>query len=109
MKALNREHFTNSGVLNDLPLLTRLAVEAGADEEGVKDFLNSKRGVEEILKVVDYVHELGIHSIPTLVVNGAVLVGGAAGEEEIFQSVVRVIEGGGEGGRGFGDFLKKIV
>lgn len=78
---LNRRHFTEAGILNDRSLLLDTAekVLGGVrDREKCGDFLASSRGVDAVLRTVDMVHELGIHGIPTLVVDGGRTVLGGA-------------------------------
>jgi len=82
---LNRRHFTERGVLDDMELLLE-AVDAvnlwyaanparspgGLDREAVRVYLDSTRGMAAVLRVYDEVQRLGIYSIPTVVADGQV-------------------------------------
>lgn len=92
---LNRKHFTESGILNDKMLLLDAAESVlGSDErQKCSEFLGSYRGVEAVMRTVDAVHELGIHSIPTLVIDGGrVVMSGAERAESIAETLLDVCE-----------------
>lgn len=88
---LNRKHFTEGGILNDESLLLSAIDEIGLDRQKCKEFLDSKEGTEEILKMVDMVHALGIHGIPVLIINGGqAVIQGAAHADEIASQLRQV-------------------
>eukprot|EP00602_Paraphysomonas_sp_CaronLab_P007948 CAMPEP_0185035476 /NCGR_PEP_ID=MMETSP1103-20130426/26918_1 /TAXON_ID=36769 /ORGANISM="Paraphysomonas bandaiensis, Strain Caron Lab Isolate" /LENGTH=218 /DNA_ID=CAMNT_0027572571 /DNA_START=187 /DNA_END=843 /DNA_ORIENTATION=+ len=91
---LNKKHFTESGILNDTDLLLDSAEAVGADRRVCATFLESSRGKDAVLRTVDMVHELGIHSIPTLVVDGRYVVSGAARADEVANTLRQVIRDG---------------
>lgn len=50
-----------------------------------EEFLHSKRGEASVWHIVNRLHDLGIHSIPTLIVNGgSACISGAANCDEVF-------------------------
>jgi predicted DsbA family dithiol-disulfide isomerase len=81
--SLNRRHFTEGGALNDLNLLLGAAEDVGVDTIDANTFLASSQGETEVLRAVDIVHQLGIHSIPTLIVDGQYMLNGATHYNEI--------------------------
>lgn len=94
---LNRKHFTEGGILNDLNMLLDSVEEIGLGADGraeCEQFLRSTIGVEAIFRTVDEIHSLGIHSIPTAVVDGQYLIGGTAPIEEIYSLLKHVVSKG---------------
>ena len=101
--------------LNDRPrlaavvaeLLSSLLKENSPSETDLLDFLNGDEGREEIMRALQTLRELGIHSIPKFIIEGKTLVDGAAGSE-VFVDVFRTIERRGtvHGGPVFGDILR---
>mmetsp|Transcript_22195 Transcript_22195/g.64456 ORF Transcript_22195/g.64456 Transcript_22195/m.64456 type:complete len:211 (-) Transcript_22195:307-939(-) len=68
---LNHLHFERGVKLNDKKMLAReSAAVAGVDEDAARKFLASDQGKDEILRTVEHVHRLGIHGIPTFVIDG---------------------------------------
>lgn len=57
-------------MLNDMTCLLDAAAEVGLEVFACETFLRSTKGEREILQTVDYVHSIGVHSIPTLVIDG---------------------------------------
>lgn len=111
--SLNRRHFQEAGILNDLSLLLDAVAEVGP-EHGLNvgeaeaflqghDAAGSRSAAvaaaaaaaaseAEVLAAVERVHdELGVHSIPTLLIDGGrVLLGGVASMEarsEVFDAL----------------------
>lgn len=107
--ALNRRHFIESGVLNDPELLKGalgdVGVGPGTGLEEAQAFLESGRGTRAVLSMYDTVTEqMGIHSIPTLIVDGKYMVSGAARSGEVLKMLERVLTEGPSGTNGiFGD------
>lgn len=85
---LNRKHFTEAGVLND-PSLLRSAVQElklpEAQEAQCLRFLADpdEPGKQEVLDLLKRVEAVGIHGIPVLIVDGSLLVQGAARAPEV--------------------------
>ena len=108
---LNRRHFLQAGVLNDRALLVESLGTLQLSESQMSDaiaFLDSGRGEDQILALYDRVtRQFGIHSIPTLVVDGRYTVSGAQTADEVLQVLLHASDrhdeakGGGE--RLFGD------
>lgn len=85
--ALNRRHFSEGGALNDLDILLSSAEEVGVDTTEANIFLSSTQGEDEVLKAVEIVHQFGIHSIPTLIIDGQFILNGATDFEEICEAL----------------------
>jgi len=102
---LNRKHFLEAGVLNDRAMLAAALEETfegreGAELDAALRFLDSTRGTDEVLAHWDRVQSLGIHSIPTLIVDAKHTTSGAARSGEILQLLERVVrERGPSGGK----------
>lgn len=90
---LNKKHFTESGILNDKQLLLDSAVAAGCDRDACATFLSSSKLVPEIMATVNKVHSLGIHSIPTLLIDGGrIIVQGAAEAAEVAAGLRKAVQ-----------------
>lgn len=91
---MNVGHFTESKVLNDSSFLLLCCEKAGlasSDVELCASFLSSSKGTSAVLRVVDELQRMGVHSIPTLcVANGAEVLSGAAGRAEVLSCLRRV-------------------
>mmetsp|Transcript_6323 Transcript_6323/g.8173 ORF Transcript_6323/g.8173 Transcript_6323/m.8173 type:complete len:172 (-) Transcript_6323:138-653(-) len=85
--ALNYKHFSHGGILNDMNLLLDCIHEVGIDSNEAKIFLDSTKGENEILNTVDLVHQYGINSIPTLIIDGQYILNGATHTNEICQAL----------------------
>lgn len=88
---LHEEHFVKRGLLNDLAVLTQAAVSAGVDAASAEAFLCSDELASSILRLADEVHAMGIHSIPTLFINGEPALSGAAGKNDVLEALRRAI------------------
>ena len=101
---LNRRHFLEAGVLNDITLLKEAVASIGlraADQKLTFDYIDSDRGVEETLYLYEQTQRLGINSIPTLVIDGQYLVSGAAQSDEIQRVLESALSQGLSGKLGF--------
>jgi predicted DsbA family dithiol-disulfide isomerase len=66
--------------------------EIGLNRHECEEFLDSEEGIKEILRTVDIVHSLGIHSIPVLIINGGqAIVQGAAVADEVMDKLREVL------------------
>ena len=92
--AIQDKHFTCSGVLADHGLLVSTAVALGHDEQAITNFLASGRGREQVLQLYDRALELGVTSIPKLIVDGrgGMVVQGAETSEELAQLFTRFLQ-----------------
>jgi hypothetical protein len=99
---LNKKHFTEGAILNDTTFLLRSCEEVNfvftnnddggtvpsvtpIDTQEVAEFFNSKLGEASVWRTINHLHEIGIDSIPTLIVNGGSShVSGAARSEDIY-------------------------
>ena len=103
---LNKRHFTQAGILNDRNLLIdALSVLQLSQEEttAAVTFLDSDRGINKVLEMTSRVDSLGIHSIPTLIVDGQYMISGAERSDGIYDLLVKAVEKGISGSRIFGD------
>jgi predicted DsbA family dithiol-disulfide isomerase len=93
---LNRKHFTEQGILNDMTLLLEAAGEVGCDVHACRLFLESREGEEEILSTYHRVtEECGINSIPTLIVDGGkYVISGAVHANTIADTLRAVVKSG---------------
>lgn len=94
---LNFRHFERGQKLNDRQMLAsaagRLGI-PGISETTARDFLDSGEGEAEIAAAQRILGDLGIHSIPTTIVNGKFSIGGAMQADEV-ERVFRKLEAEG--------------
>ena len=82
---MNKAHFVDQGLLNDTSLLVGAAAAAGVDEKAATDFIGSAELEPAVRRLLNDVHALGVHSIPTLFVGGRLALSGAAGSDEVLR------------------------
>lgn len=109
-----RYYFVDGHSLNDRPrlasavseLLSNLLDEDVPTEAELLEFLNGNEGREEIMRALQALNKLGIHSIPKFIIEGRTVIDGAA-RSDVFVKVFREIEMKGEihGGPVFGEIL----
>jgi len=89
---LNRKHFIEGSKLNDKELLAAAVAEAGheLDPEKAREFLATSLGEDEIRQIVSKVHSLGIHSIPTFVMDAEMIISGAAHSRELLKAMRKI-------------------
>lgn len=91
--ALNELHFLEGRKLNDAAMLAAAAAEhAGVDAAEARRFLASNEGREQISRSLAVAARFGIHSIPKFIVDGELLLDGAAHAEEhvrVFREIER--------------------
>ena len=96
--ALAFQHFGRAGELGDKILLVKCFAQSVTADDGqvqeFKDFLDSDKGVDGVVKTLEALDELGIHSIPQLVVHGRVIGGTTA---DLLAAVARVESGDHKG------------
>jgi hypothetical protein len=75
-------------------------------ESELLEFLNGNEGRDEIMKALQALNKLGIHSIPKFIIEGKTMVDGAA-RSEVFVEAFRQIERKGKihSGPVFGEIL----
>ncbi len=100
---LNQAHFIHSRALADNELLESClkAVLDGKELEEAVEYLHSDRGTEEVLALYDQTQNAGLHSIPTLIIDGRVVISGAAQAGEVRAALEQVIAEGPTGTRAF--------
>lgn len=81
--SLNLRHFEQGVKLNDRIMLSEVAVEVGADAAEAEAFLESEEGLAEIEGAQAMLRQFGVSSIPTFVIGGHTVVGGAAHASEL--------------------------
>lgn len=111
---LNEYYFVEGHSLNDKPRLASVVAEMlqaflgekSPSEEELLDFLNGDEGKSEIIQALQGLEQLGVHGIPKFIIEGALIVDGAA-RSDVFVDIFRDIEARGEvkGGPIFGDIL----
>lgn len=97
---LNVYHFVEGHALNDLPRLSSVVAEEienilpngkRLSEEQIFNFLQSDEGTDNIEYAKNALRQLGIDSIPTFIIDGSIMVGGAA-SSNVFVDIFRDIE-----------------
>jgi len=96
---LNARHFECGQKLNDIAMLAEVAAEVGLDPVEAAEYLESGAGATEIAEAQSILARLGIHSIPTFIINGRRAVGGAARSGELTR-VLRHVEAQEDDGDG---------
>jgi predicted DsbA family dithiol-disulfide isomerase len=109
-----RYYFVEGHSLNDKPRLANVVSESLSSlldsntpsEQDLLDFLNGNEGREEIIQALRGLEKLGVHGIPKFIIEGALIVDGAA-SSDVFVDIFRKIEARGEVHSGpiFGDIL----
>ena len=101
---LNEYHFVEGHALNDLPRLSAVVAKEiehilpegmTFTEKQILDFLRGDEGTEQIKYARHALEQLGINSIPTFIIDGSIMVGGAA-SSDVFVKIFREIEMKGE-------------
>ena len=96
---LNRRHFCDRGILNSDAMLADAIKHVGI--AGNEHLLAAKECTDRVLEKYNRVLELGIHSIPTLIIDGRLLLSGASRENEVLQYLKEAVETGISGGKVF--------
>lgn len=103
---LNHLHFIEGRKLNDAQLLSEAAEAVGVDRADAADFLSRGLGTDTIKKVVDAVHAMNIHSIPTWVIDGQYVLSGACPAQDLVDVFRKIETSGRVNGKGvFHDLL----
>lgn len=99
-KVLHTAHFVDGRKLNDVDVLVEAAAKAGVSATDARAFLESGALEREIVAQTEAVSRAGIHSIPTLFVDGAPVCSGAARADEILDHL-RSVSSNPAGARAF--------
>lgn len=103
---LNHLHFIEGRKLNDTQMLSEAAEFVGVDRVDAVDFLSRGVGADTIQKVVDAVHSMNIHSIPTWVIDGRYMLNGACPAQDLIDVFRKIENSGRVSGKGvFHDLL----
>ena len=89
---LNRVHFVEGRKLNDRALLVAVAYEAGLDGDAAELYLSSGKGADDVRRVYNRVQQMGVHSIPTFVIDGGRFVMSGAAHASELEATLRKIE-----------------
>jgi len=112
---LNIYYFVDGHALNDRPRLAKVVAHElekllddtiAPSEDDLLKFLNSNHGTKEIKKARQALDEIGVHGIPKFIIEGSIIVDGAAGSNT-FVKLFRDIERKGviKSGPVFADIL----
>mmetsp|Transcript_8605 Transcript_8605/g.31768 ORF Transcript_8605/g.31768 Transcript_8605/m.31768 type:complete len:147 (-) Transcript_8605:1137-1577(-) len=104
---LNKRHFEDGERLNNPDMLAKVAAEvAGVNQQEATDFVIGPQGLNEIRSAQKLLSDLGIHSIPTFIMGGQMIVNGAVKSDELVR-IFRRIEKSGQSfdGSVFADVL----
>ena len=78
--------------INDINVLTELAVQIGLDQEEFRKALLTRKYEQAVLRDVEEAHQLGIQSVPCYIVNGRALYGAQS-----YETLERLLQGKGTG------------
>uniref|UniRef100_A0A7S0VVL2 DSBA-like thioredoxin domain-containing protein n=1 Tax=Hemiselmis tepida TaxID=464990 RepID=A0A7S0VVL2_9CRYP len=93
---LNQRHFVEGRKLNDYQMLAEAAEQTtGVSKADVIAFLESGEGEDKIVAAGQMLRQMGVHSIPTFIVDGRYKVSGAARSDE-FVALFRDLERSGD-------------
>jgi predicted DsbA family dithiol-disulfide isomerase len=93
-RALLQAYQTDDRNPSDPAVLLAAAREAGLDEAGARQVLQEGRYADEVRALERQWQELGIHSVPSVIVNGRYLIQGAQPPEAFEQALRRIAEEG---------------
>lgn len=99
---LNQYYFVDGHSLNDRPLLAKVVAEAlpsmiedAPSARELLNFLDGDQGRKEIKAALQALEQLGVHSIPKFIIEGRIVIDGAARSDEFVQ-IFRKIEARGK-------------
>ena len=87
VKAIFNAYFSEGRDIGDLEVLADIAATFGQDQEDTLSFLKSSEGTDEILQQVTDVSRAGVHSVPSVSIEGRVVSG--AQPVEIFAGILK--------------------
>lgn len=86
-KAVCQAHFQYAENLNDLNTLARIGEQHGLDPGAVEASLADDAYIEQILARISQTRQLGINSVPTLILQDKYRVQGAGGREQLAATI----------------------
>ncbi|MGV3654663.1 MAG: DsbA family oxidoreductase [Noviherbaspirillum sp.] len=92
-RALFSAYFTDGENPGDHEVLPRLAAEAGLDPGRAREILSSGAYAQEVREQESHYQNLGIHSVPSIIINDRYLVQGGQ-PPEVFEQALRQIAAG---------------
>ncbi len=90
-KDLCQAHFQHGQNLNDIELLAEIGERHGLVAEQVKSTLRDEAYIDKILMRVEQTRQLGINSVPTLILNDQYRVQGAQGREQLAATIEQIL------------------
>lgn len=90
VKAIFKAYFGEGKDIGDLEVLADIAATLGHDRDVALKFLKSSEGTEEVLQQVTEVSRAGVHSVPSVNIDGRVVSG--AQPVEIFAEILKQAE-----------------
>ncbi len=78
--------------INDLDVLTELAVQTGLDQEEFRKALVTRNYEQAVLQDVEEAHRLGIHTVPCYIVDGRAVYGAQS-----YETLEGLLQGNGTG------------
>ena len=96
--ALLGAYHTDGDNPGDAAVLLRAAKQAGLDETEARDVIASGRYADEVRAAQRHWHELGIHAVPSVVIDGQHLIQGGQ-PPEVFERALRQLAGMSEAAR----------
>lgn len=88
--ALFKAHFTDNQRLNDRRVLLDVVASVGLDTEQAETLLNSEDFGAEVREEQQRMHQLGIQSVPTFIVNGKYAITGGQAPEAFKQALQQI-------------------
>ena len=92
VERLFRAYFLEGRLIGDRDELVALAADAGVDREAAREWLESRRGMEEIAHAQTRARELGITGVPFFIFDGRVGLSGAHPPESIRDAIAQARE-----------------
>ena len=90
-KDLCQAHFQHCQNLNDIDLLAEIGERHGLAAEQVKSALRDDAYIDKILTRVEHTRQLGITSVPTLIINNQYWVQGAQGRLQLAATFEKIL------------------
>lgn len=90
--AMFRAHFTENKRLNDNDVVLALVAEAGLNVDRARDILNSDEYSADVRAEQAKMHQYGINSVPTFIINGQYAINGGQPADVFAQALTQISE-----------------